>query len=175
MIATSNFLVPNGTFIVELVAFLIVLAVIARYVLPPVNKALRDRQAQIQSELAAADKARAEASAADEDRRQALEEARRRAREIVEQATRSAEKTRSDAAAQGQEEHDRILANANAEVNQARQRALEEATAELSQLVMDVVERVIGREVNAEDHRDLVNEAIAAVNADDASPTGATT
>jgi hypothetical protein len=40
---------------------------------------------------------------------------------------------------------------------------------------MDVVERVIGREVNAEDHRDLVNEAIAAVNADDASPTGATT
>jgi F-type H+-transporting ATPase subunit b len=175
MIATSNFLVPNGTFIVELVAFLIVLAVIARYVLPPVNKALRDRQAQIQSELAAADKARAEASAADEDRRQALEEARRRASEIVEQATRSAEKTRSDAAALGQEEHDRILANANAEVNQARQRALEEATAELSQLVMDVVERVIGREVNAEDHRDLVNEAIAAVNADDASPTGATT
>jgi F-type H+-transporting ATPase subunit b len=175
MIATSNFLVPNGTFIVELIAFLIVLAVIARYVLPPVNKALRDRQAQIQSELAAADKARAEASAADEDRRQALEEARRRAREIVEQATRSAEKTRSDATAQGQAEHDRILANANAEVNQARQRALEEATAELSQLVMDVVERVIGREVNAEDHRDLVNEAIAAVNADDASPTGATT
>jgi F-type H+-transporting ATPase subunit b len=175
MIATSNFLVPNGTFIVELVAFLIVLAVIARYVLPPINKALKDRQAQIQSELAAADRARAEASAADEDRRQALEEARRRAREIVEQATRTAEKTRSDAAAQGQEEHDRILANATAEVSQARQRALEEATAQLGQIVMDVVERVIGREVNADDHRDLVNEAIAAVNADDASPTGAAT
>jgi F-type H+-transporting ATPase subunit b len=175
MIATSNFLVPNGTFIVELVAFLIVLAVIARYVLPPINKALKDRQAQIQSELAAADRARAEASAADEDRRQALEEARRRAREIVEQATRTAERTRSDAAAQGQEEHDRILASATAEVSQARQRALEEATAQLGQIVMDVVERVIGREVNADDHRDLVNEAIAAVTADDASPTGAAT
>jgi F-type H+-transporting ATPase subunit b len=174
MMATSNFLVPNGTFLVELLAFLIVLGVIARYVLPPVNKALRDRQALIQSELAAADRARADASAADQERRQALEEARHRAREIVEQANRTAERTRSDAAAQGQEEHDRILANATAEVSQARQRALEEATAQLSQLVMDVVERVIGREVNADDHRDLVNQAIAAVHTDDAT-SGSTT
>ena len=37
-IATSNFLIPNGTFIVELVAFIIVLGVVARYILPPVNK-----------------------------------------------------------------------------------------------------------------------------------------
>ncbi len=174
MIGTSNFLVPNGTFIVELLAFLIVLVFIARVVLPPVNRALGARQAQIQSELAAADQARAEAAAADEERRQALEEARRRAREIVEQASRSAERVRADAAAEGEEEHDRILASASAEVDRARQRALEEATAQMGQLVMDVVERVIGREVDADVHRDLVDEAIAAVNVDGGSSTGAT-
>ena len=174
MIGTSNFLVPNGTFIVELLGFLIVLAFIARVVLPPVNRALVARQAQIQSELAAADPARAEAAAADEERRQALEEARRRAREIVEQASRSAERVRADAAAEGEEEHDRILASASAEVDRARQRALEEATVQMGQLVMDVVERVIGREVDADVHRDLVDEAIAAVNVDGGSSTGAT-
>jgi F-type H+-transporting ATPase subunit b len=175
MMATSNFLVPNGTFIVELLAFLIVLGVIARWVLPWVNAQLTARQEQIRSALAAADEARVDASKADEERRRALEEARRRAREILEQANRAAEKARTDAAAQGQEEHDRILASATAEVSQARQRALEEATAQLGQLVMDVVERVIGREVDAGVHRDLVDQAIAAVHAEDTSPTEATT
>ena len=174
MIATSNFLVPNGTFIVELIAFLIVLGVVARYVLPPLNRALTARQAQIQAELEAADRARAEAAAAEDERRQALDEARRRAREIVEQANRTADKTRADAAAQGQEEHDRILANATAEVAQARERALGEATAQVGQVVMAAVERVIGREMNSDVHRQLVNEAIAAVQADDAGSGSST-
>jgi F-type H+-transporting ATPase subunit b len=164
--ATSNFLVPNGTFIVELIGFVIVLGVVARYLLPPVNKALRERQAKISQELAAADQARADAAAAEDERREALEEARRRAREIVELANRSADKTRGDATVQAQEEHDRILANATAEVAQARQRAIEEAASQMGQIVMDVAERVVGREIDADAHRELVNEAIAAVNTD---------
>ena len=41
--ATSNFLIPNATLIVELVAFLIVLGFIGRYVLPFLNDALDKR------------------------------------------------------------------------------------------------------------------------------------
>jgi F-type H+-transporting ATPase subunit b len=164
MIASSNFLVPNGTFIVELIAFVIVLLVMARYILPPLNKALSDRQAQISEELTAADRARAEATAADEERRAALDEARRRAREILEQANRTAERLHAEAAQRGQEEESRIVAGATAELERARQRALEEAANRLGALVLDVVERVIGREVDAEAHRDLLDEAIAALN-----------
>ena len=36
----------------------------------------------------------------------------------------------------------------------------------MGDLVMEVVERVIGREVNAEAHRDLIDEAVAALRAD---------
>jgi len=42
-IATSNFLIPNATLIVELVAFLVVLAFIGKYVLPYLKKALDER------------------------------------------------------------------------------------------------------------------------------------
>ena len=58
--ATSNFLVPNGTFIVVLLAFIIVLGVIAKFVLPVLNAALTERQEQIRGELAAADQAKAD-------------------------------------------------------------------------------------------------------------------
>ena len=45
--ATSNFLIPNATFIAELVAFVIILWIIAKYILPPIRKAMTDRQAMI--------------------------------------------------------------------------------------------------------------------------------
>ncbi len=171
MIASSNFLVPNGTFIVELVAFIIVLAVIARYVLPPVNRVIKERQTRIEAEMAAADQARQDAAHVEEERRAALEDARRRAREIVEQANRSADQALATATAQGQEEHARILSGAAAEVNQARQRAVDEATAQVGELIMEVVERIIGREVSPEVHRDLIDEAIAAMQVD-GGPSG---
>jgi len=162
-IATSNFLIPNATFIVELVAFLIVLAFLGKFVLPPLNRALDQRVEKIRAEMEAADEAKADAAAADDERRAALEHARRQAREIVAQANRTAEQVSTDAQARGQSEHDRLLAAAEAEVRVARQRALEEAASRLGELVVDVVERIIGREIDAEAHRDLIDEAVGAL------------
>jgi F-type H+-transporting ATPase subunit b len=168
-IATSNFLVPNGTIVVEFIAFVIVLGVMARYILPFLNKALRERQEGIRAELEAADEAKADAAAIDDERRAALESARQQAREIVAQANRTAEQVGVDAQARGQSEYERMLAAAQAEVKLARQRALEEAAARLGELVVDVVERVIGREVDVEAHRDLIGEAVDALSGDESS------
>jgi F-type H+-transporting ATPase subunit b len=175
--ATSNFLIPNGTFIVELIAFVIVLGVMAKYILPPVNKALKDRQAAIKAELDAADEAKSDAAAADVERREALDHARQQAREIVEQANRTAERLNTEAQARGESEYDRLVTSAEAEVRLARQRALEEAASRLGELVVDVVEQIIGREMDANAHRDLIDEAVEALSrdtgADDAAAAGA--
>ena len=55
------------------------------------------------------------------------------------------------------------MASAEAEMQLARQRAVEEAAARLGELVVEVVERIIGREVDADAHRDLIDEAVAAL------------
>jgi F-type H+-transporting ATPase subunit b len=171
--ATSNFLIPNATLIIELIAFLIVLGFIGRVVLPRLNDQLDNRAAQIKSQLEAADEAKADASAADEERKNALEEARHQAREIVAQANRTAEQVKSDAQANAQGEYDRIVSGAETEVALARQRAVEEAAGRMGEIVLDVVERIIGREVSAEAHRDLIEEASAALRAEAAAAGGA--
>lgn len=163
MIATSNFLVPNGTFIAELIAFVIVLVVVARYILPPVNKMLAERQAAIRSELEAAQRAMADAESADAERRAALEHARARAREILEEAQRTSERLAEEARHRGHQEYERLVSSAEAEAQLARQRALEEAAQRLGELVVEVVERIIGREMDAAAHRDLIDEAIEAL------------
>ena len=81
-------------------------------------------------------------------------------------ANRTAEQVRSEAQGRGQVEYDRIMANAANEVALARRRAVEEASGRMGELVLEVVERVIGREVDAATHRDLIDEAVAALNAD---------
>ncbi len=169
--ATSNFLVPNGTFIVVLLAFLIVLGVIGKKVLPILNKVLTERQDQIRGELEAADKAKADAEEADVERRAELERARAQAREIVATATATADQKLVDAEARAQEAADRIMQAADAEVAVARQAAVEEVSARVGEIVLAAAERVVGREIQAADHQDLIDEAIAAVRSE--TSTGA--
>ena len=164
----SNFLVPNGTFIVVLIAFILVVTVISKYVLPFLNEKLTERQEQIRGELEAADKAKADAEEADVERRAALEQARTQARDIVAQAQATADAIVGNATAEGQAVHDRIVASAEAEVIVARQAAVEEVTARVGEIVLAAAERVVGREISATDHQDLIDEAIAAVRAESA-------
>jgi F-type H+-transporting ATPase subunit b len=162
-IATSIFLVPNGTLIIEIVAFLIVLFVIGRYVLPVLNKALEERQEEIRSSLEAADAARAEADETRSQRQGILDEARQQARDIVAQAGRSAERVAAQAEERGQQEYDRLVNSAMAEISLARQRAVDEVSAQLGVLVLSVARQVIGREIDAAGHRALIDEAVAAL------------
>ncbi len=173
MTTAGIFLLPNGTFFIELIVSIILILAIYKWVLPPINKAMEERQEKIRESLEAADQARADALAADDERRTVLEEARQQAREIVATANRTAEQVRTDAQARGQGDYERIVGNADAEIALARQRAVEEAAARMGEIVMEVVERVIGREVNAEAHRDLIDEAVAALRADTAGGAAA--
>ena len=174
MIASGVFIVPNGTFVAELVAFVFVLLIVGKYALPRLNAMLAERQELIRSELAAADEAKADAAAADAQRRAALDEARQRAREILEQAERTKERLEGEARTRGQSEYERLVSSAEAEVRLARQRALEEAAQRLGELVVEVVERIIGREMDAAAHRDLIDEAVDAL-AQEAGAPGART
>jgi len=85
---------------------------------------------------------------------------------IISQAQTTADQIVVGATAEGQGIHDRIVASAEAEVVVARQAAVEEVTARVGEIVLAAAERVVGREIKAADHQDLINEAIAAVRAE---------
>jgi F0F1-type ATP synthase membrane subunit b/b' len=78
------------------------------------------------------------------------------------QATSDQVKAESVSRAQG--EYDRIIAAANAEVDTARQRAIDEASARIGEVVFELVNQIVGREVDESSHQDLVREAVAALN-----------
>jgi F-type H+-transporting ATPase subunit b len=162
----SIFLLPNGTWFVELAVVLVILWVMTKYVLPRLNAMIEARQDKIRTALAAADEARAAADAAGDERARVLTEAREQARDIVANAQALSDQVKAESGARGQVEYDRIVTQANAEVAAARQRAIDEASAKIGEIVFDLVAKVVGREVDQSAHQDLVREAVAALNAD---------
>ena len=171
MTGTSIFLLPNGTFFVELVVVAVILFFMTKYILPPLNKAMTSRQEKIRSSLAAADAARAEAAAAADERSRVLGEAREQARAIVAGAQATSDQLKAEAGGRAQLEYDRIVDTARAEVDAARLRAIDEASARIGEVVFELVTKIVGREVDQATHDDLVREAVGALDAEAARGT----
>lgn len=170
--ANSNFLVPDGTFIAEFIAFLLIVGIIAKWILPPLNRAMQARQEEIRSSLEAADEAKQEAEETRAQREGILAEARVQAREIVTHANRTAERMRADGEERGRQEYERMLQSATIEINLARQRAVEEVSTQVAGLVLAAAREVVGREIDASSHRDLIEEAVRALRAAQSPTTG---
>ncbi len=162
MLTGSIFLIPNGTFLAELVAFLLIVLFFAKVILPPLRKAMSEREAHIRNSIEAAEQARLDALDTARERHEALEAARLEARQIVDQANEVAEQLRIEGRDRGQEEYDRLVAAARAEIELERQRAHDEVMTDIGELVLRAAESVIGGGLDDERHRALVNEAIVA-------------
>jgi F-type H+-transporting ATPase subunit b len=174
MLVASNFLVPNLTFVVELVAFLIVLAVLAKYVLPPLNKAMTDRQAAIRQALSDAEEARRRAQEAEAEYRNTMERARQDARAMADEARRAGDQLRASARERAEQEAERMVTRAQADIEAAVRRASEDLRREVSEIVLAVVEKVIGEGFTTEDHQALIERTIREVEAEaSSSPVGA--
>lgn len=137
MLAASNPLVPDATFVVELVAFLAVLGVVARFILPPVSGAMRRRQEEIETALGKGRQAERRLIEAEAEYRVQLQRGRRQARLFVERAQGQGEQLRREARQQAEEEYARRVARAQAEIERAverarRQRAQEETSDAIS-------------------------------------------
>lgn len=165
MTAESIFLLPNGTFFIEIVIFAALLWVVAKYILPPLNRMIERRQERIRVALAAADEAQSEAAAAADERAKLLADARNQARDIVANAQATSDQVKAEAGARGQAEYDRIVAAAAGEVAAIRQRAIDEAADRISEVVYDLVHKIVGREADEQAHQGLVNDAVQALRA----------
>src|SRR6201997_616806 len=83
---TSNFLIPNGTFFVVLLIFLIVLGVIGAFVVPPIMRVLHERDEMVAKTLENNRQGDKQFAAAESDYEAAMARARREASGIRDEA-----------------------------------------------------------------------------------------
>ena len=163
LVASSNFLVPNKTFIVELVAFLLTIFVLAKYILPRINVRIEERQATIRQALADAEEAKRRAAEAEEEYKRVISEARSEARSVVDEANKLGEQVRADRRQQAEDEYERIVARARDDIEAQTRRASEELRRNAADLAVSVVEKVIGDGLDPQAQKSLIDRTIAEV------------
>jgi F-type H+-transporting ATPase subunit b len=165
-LAAAGLLDLSLSFLVEIVAFLAMIVILARWVYPRVIAAAEGRQRQIAEQLEAAEKARQEAEQRLKDAEAELQKARGQASEIIEGANKLAEQMRADGRARAEEESKRIIESARREIEAEREKALDSVRAEVADLVVAATERVIGESLDITRQRQLIERAISEVTSD---------
>jgi F-type H+-transporting ATPase subunit b len=150
----------NGTLIAEIVAFLLMLAVLARWVYPPIIKAAEARQLQIKQQLEQAEKSRTEAEVQLRAAQDEIQKARVQAGQIIEQANRAAERIQQEAQEKAREEARRIVEAAGRDIDAERQRAIQAIRIQMADIVTGAVRRIVGESLDGERHRQLIQTAI---------------
>ena len=148
----------NLTLLMQAVAFFAFILFTAKFVWPPLMRAIETRQKQIADGLAAGEEGRHSLVNAEKRIAEMLGEAKARATEIVAQG----EKVKSDAVDQArtdaQAEASRILAAAKSEIEQEVYRAKEALRGQVAELAVAGASRILRREVDAKAHADLLAE-----------------
>ena len=166
----NNFLVPNLTFVVELIAFAIILWVLGKYVVPPVNKAMTERQERIRKQFEDLEQAQADARAAEEGFRAQMTEARHEAAKIREEAREQGAAIIADMRKQAQEESDRILKHARSQLDAERQQAVQQLRTEVGAMATELAERIVGESLTDDERRSrTVERFIASLEEQEAS------
>ena len=157
---TAGVIDINGTVIVEILTFLVMLAILARYVYPEVVKLAEARQRAVAEQLTEAERAKEQAQASLEDARRQLDEARLTAQQVVDSANKSGEQVRQDLRQKAEEEVRRIGESARKEIEAERERALQSARNEVASMVVAATQKVIGETLDDPKHHQLIERAI---------------
>ena len=155
-LAEQNFLVPNATFFAELFAFAIMLFILGKYVVPPINRAMTARQEAIRREFAEADEAKRGAQAAEQEYKAQIADARQQAGKIREDAKDQGAQIVAEAREQAQVEAARIVENGRAQVAAERQQAVTSLRAEVGTLATTLAGRIVGESLEDDERSNRV-------------------
>jgi F-type H+-transporting ATPase subunit b len=153
----------NGTVIVELITFLIMLAILARYVYPEIVKLAEARQRAIAEQLKEAEESRDAAEKRLKEAEDKLNDARKTAQGVIEAATKSGEQLRLELRQKAEEESKRAIEAARKEIEAEREQAVRSVRSEVAGLVVAATEKVIGETLDDDKHRQLIDKAISEV------------
>jgi len=169
---SSNFLVPNGTFIVELIAFAIIVFLLAKFIVPPINKAMTARQDAIRQQFAELDRAKDEANSAKDEFEAQIADARKEAARIREEAREQGAAIIAEMREQAQSEAARIVEHGKTQIEAERQQAVASLRAEVGNLATGLAGRIVGESLEDDARQSRVVERFLSELETDATASG---
>lgn len=149
--------------IAQLVNFVILLAVLYKFLYRPVLKLLHERSTRIEQSLKNADAVEQKLQQATESYDAKIVEARSKAQEILTQVQKEAEEQRAVLTQKAQAESQKIIDSGRKQLASDKDKIIKEAEEELVGLVAEATEHVLGSIVTPEMDKKLIEDAVRKV------------
>jgi F-type H+-transporting ATPase subunit b len=151
----------NLTLLAQAATFFAFIWFTAKFVWPPLMRAVEARQQQIADGLAAGEEGRRALASSTRQAEREIAAARARAQEIIAQAEKRASEMIEEAKLLARDEGAREKAAAKAEIEQEAARAREALRLQVAALAVSGAEKILRREVDAKVHADLLRSVQA--------------
>lgn len=139
--------------ILGIVAFVILLLVLKKYVVPRFEAAYEERAQMIEGGIEKAEKAQAEAEDALAKYRAQLQEARNEAAKIRDDARLEAEQIKAELRAEAEAETQRIVAQGQAQLQAQKAQIIAELRADMGRNAVELASRIVGESLEDEARR----------------------
>lgn len=157
-------LIPNWvSFVVQLLAFIILALAVIYFAYKPVKKILKQRQDYIDDSIRQAEIAKARASENATRTEEALNNSKKQANEIIEEAKNEALKEKERLMKEASLEIENMRLNAEKDIEQSRKDAQEEIKREMVNIALEASSEVIGRNINNKDNAKLAEDFIRSI------------
>ena len=140
----------------QILNFLVLLAILAKFAYKPLLKAMDDRRNRIINDLDSAEQTRLDAEALKEQYAEQLAGARQEATEIVNKANQIAQNLHDELVEQARVEQEALLANAKERIEQEKQQALLDIRAEVIKLSTLIAGKIVNQKLNSDKDQKLV-------------------
>lgn len=137
-----------GLFVWNLIAFLVVLFLLAKFAWKPIINSLNERETKIADSIATADRVKAEMAQMQSENESLMARAREERAAMLKEAKETREKMIAEAKSQAKAEANKIIAEAQVAINNQKMAALTEVKNQLGALVVEVSEKVLRRELS---------------------------
>jgi F-type H+-transporting ATPase subunit b len=150
----------NITTLIQVVNFLILIALLSRFLFTPLKKFLAERAEGIERALAEARLAREAAAKAQEEHRAQVLAAQREAAAVREQVQREVEVERQRLMKESREAAQRLIDEAKTAIEMETRRARAALREEVATLSLSAAERLLGRSMTDADQKRLADEYV---------------
>lgn len=147
------------------IAFIVVFVILKKFAWKPILTALKEREASIANAIASAESMKAEMALMQSENQSLLDQARDERAAIMKEAKDVSAKMISEAKEKAKVEYDRIIADAQAAIQQQKNAALTEVKNQVGKLVIEVSEKVLGRELSSKtEQENFIKQQVESVN-----------
>ena len=147
----------------SLANLLIMFLILKKFLFAPVQKIFAERDAQIKKEYRDAEEAKQNAERDAQHYEKKLAEADGEVDAILRGARERADKMEGEIIASANERAANMIRRADADIAQQKKKAINEIKDEISDISINIAQKMIGREINENDHKELIDEFISGI------------